>query len=387
MQHRRKRLWTLCALVCALSWCSVWAHAATLTYSATVEGASKTASVDAFQADGQAYVSLQKLVSQLGGTIREQPGKVTVDLGGRSAVISLNGTQVSTSSASFALHFPVKEADGGPYVAVEDLTRLFDQGFASAIAPGPAASPEPSATPNDDLEAGMNLLEEVSPATPGAATSAEGATPAETPPLSPTPAPSNGKFVLFLDPGHGGNDPGIVTGGGTAEKDLALAIALQAQRMLASEGNLSVVLSRPDDRDLSLEQRSAAAKEAGATLFVSIHAGGSASPAAHGFEIFIQSAATGSRAISSVLTGESRYQAEQAEKFLTARTGAQSRGVRQAPMRLLSGLQMPALLLEVGMLTTPAEESLLASAAYQEKIAAGLVDLAKQAAAKTAGKS
>lgn len=386
MQHRRKRQWALCALVCALAWCGGWARAATLTYNATVEGASKTASVDAFQADGQAYVSLQKLVSQLGGTMREQPGKVTVDLGGRSAVISLNGTQVSTSSASFALHFPVKEADGGPYVAVEDLTRLFDQGFASAILPGPAAAPAPTATPTEDLEEGMNLLEEVSPATLPAATPADGATPTETPPLSPTPPP-NGKFVLFLDPGHGGNDPGIVTGGGTAEKDIALAIALQVQRTLSSEGSLSVVLSRPDDRDLSLEQRAAAAKEAGATLFVSIHAGGSASSAAHGFELFIQSAATGSRAISSVLTGESRYQAEQAETFLTARTGAQSRGVRQAPLRLLSGLQVPALLVEVGMLTTPAEESLLASTAYQEKIAGGLADLAKQAAAKIAGKS
>ena len=110
-------------VVAAVGLCSL-AVAAPLSYNANINGKDSNATVDAFQSDNQPYVSLSKLLKQLGGTTRETPGKLTMDLGGHSAVVSLNGTMVSTSSASFSLHFPVKEADGGPYVAVEDLERL-----------------------------------------------------------------------------------------------------------------------------------------------------------------------------------------------------------------------------------------------------------------------
>lgn len=387
----------LLLLVCAVAH---EAGAAPLTWSTTIGDKPREATVDAFQADNQAYISLDKLIKQMGGSTRQSPGKLTMDLGGRSAVVTLNGTQVSTSSATFSLQAPVKEADGGPYIAVGDLERLFDQAFAAAITRGPAPKPTQESKPADetkpaesnekteaagsglDNEANMGLLESVAPAaTPSEekpAETAPGETAPATPPL-PTAAGS-GEFLVVLDPGHGGNDSGLVAGSGATEKEITLAIARAAEKKLAESGKLKVLLARSDDKDVSIPERSNIANQAKASLYIALHLGGSTSPAAHGFDVFVQ-ATTGPHAPSAAIAGESRYQADAAAKLITEQTGASLRGVHEAPLRALANLTMPALLVELGMLTTPAEESLLVSGDYQQKVAGAIAALAIQAAA------
>lgn len=382
-------------LLCPLLFCA-FALAEPLDYTANVSGKARNASVDAFQSDNQPYVSLSKLLHQLGGSTRESPGKLTMDLNGKSAVVSLNGTMVSTSSASFSLHFPVKEADGGPYVAVEDLERLFDQGFGASIqrgktapepepAPTPAAATTPEKTGSPDAEENMGLLENVSTPAPAVAPTTETPPAPGTPATAPVPATPSGTFVVVLDPGHGGNDPGIAVGD-HSEKDIALKIALATEKALADAKGLKVVLTRKEDKDLNTAERADVVSQMKPALLISLHTGGSPSPAAHGMQIFVQTSAAGiAHATGSAMSGESKYQAERAEKLLVEKTGATSRGVQEAPLRLLSSVNVPAMLIELGMLTSPADESLLVSAEYQQKIAGALAALIQDASARAGG--
>jgi len=96
-------------------------------------------------------------------------------------------------------------------------------------------------------------------------------------------------FKLFLDPGHGGKDPGA-EGNGLEEKDITLEIAKQIQDILTNHyQNVSVKMSRTTDKFVSLEERTDAANSWGATFFLSIHIN---SGNGTGFEaIFIQNQA------------------------------------------------------------------------------------------------
>lgn len=74
-------------------------------------------------------------------------------------------------------------------------------------------------------------------------------------------------FKLFLDPGHGGKDPGA-EGNGLEEKDITLEIAKQIQDILTNHyQNVSVKMSRTTDKFVSLEERTDAANSWGATFF------------------------------------------------------------------------------------------------------------------------
>ncbi|MEL6293931.1 MAG: N-acetylmuramoyl-L-alanine amidase [Pseudomonadota bacterium] len=78
-------------------------------------------------------------------------------------------------------------------------------------------------------------------------------------------------FVVVIDPGHGGVDPGA-DGDGTPEKDLMLSLAIELREALRRAGDVDVVLTRDRDIFVSLPRRVAIAHEAGADLFLSLHA-------------------------------------------------------------------------------------------------------------------
>ncbi len=78
-------------------------------------------------------------------------------------------------------------------------------------------------------------------------------------------------FVVVLDPGHGGKDAGVSTGQGV-EKSVDLELALAVKTILRKSDRLKVVLTREKDQSLTLDERSAFANSAGASVFVSIHA-------------------------------------------------------------------------------------------------------------------
>ena len=89
---------------------------------------------------------------------------------------------------------------------------------------------------------------------------------------------------IFLDPGHGGKDPGA-TGNGLQEKDLTLAIALQVGKLLSAQG-ADVLYSRTGDVFVDLPERAAMANRLGAHVFVSIHINSATNTAARGIETY-----------------------------------------------------------------------------------------------------
>jgi N-acetylmuramoyl-L-alanine amidase len=85
-----------------------------------------------------------------------------------------------------------------------------------------------------------------------------------------TKVPPKDQFVVVLDAGHGGHDPGNL-GNGYLEKDIALAIVLKAGEELAKDPSIKVVYTRDDDTFVDLFVRGRIANEANADLFVSVH--------------------------------------------------------------------------------------------------------------------
>lgn len=89
---------------------------------------------------------------------------------------------------------------------------------------------------------------------------------------APNPAADAGKFLVVIDPGHGGIDGGAKSPGGTVEKDVTLAFSKALQEKLEKTGRYRTLLTRDGDVFIPLNDRVAFAREKGAQLFISIHA-------------------------------------------------------------------------------------------------------------------
>ena len=101
--------------------------------------------------------------------------------------------------------------------------------------------------------------------------------------------PSKKEFVVVLDPGHGGEDPGAQGRRGAQEKKVVLQIAKRLKTKIDAQPGMRAELTRSGDYFLSLRQRIAKARKVGADLFVSIHADAFRSPQAHGSSVYVVS--------------------------------------------------------------------------------------------------
>ncbi len=89
-------------------------------------------------------------------------------------------------------------------------------------------------------------------------------------PAAAAPA-GEGQIVVVLDPGHGGKDGGLLTGE-VPEKTVNLELAMAIRIMLRKTGRMKVILTREKDQSLTLDERAVMTNNAGASVFVSIHA-------------------------------------------------------------------------------------------------------------------
>jgi N-acetylmuramoyl-L-alanine amidase len=222
---------------------------------------------------------------------------------------------------------------------------------------------------------------------------------------APRPAERRGIRTVVLDPGHGGAETGAVGPAGTMEKELTLLVARALADRLASELGVRVVLTRTDDIDLGLDERSALANQSKADLFLSIHFNSAARGDADGAETYFLSLqasdvrAADAAAIENFVGGaaalpgaedfdlqlilwdlaQSRHLAasqrlaSQIQEELNRQLGLPDRGVKQAPFRVLMGAGMPAVLVELGFLSTRSEEQRLRDPVYRAELVGALL--------------
>jgi N-acetylmuramoyl-L-alanine amidase len=218
------------------------------------------------------------------------------------------------------------------------------------------------------------------------------------------PAAIKPEFVVVIDPGHGGAEVGAVGPTGLEEKEVALDLARRLKGAIQTDPTVGVVLTRDEDRVVSLDERTSVANHNRADLFLSIHLNASRGRRAAGSETYYLSddatdddartvAALENRAYQPVQpfrNEQGEYEpglerilwdlaqnqhlarsarlAESVQSELDALAGTKNRGVRQAPFRVLQGATMPAILVEVGFLSNPEEEGRLRTDEYRDRI-------------------
>ncbi|MGE0616549.1 MAG: N-acetylmuramoyl-L-alanine amidase [Bacteriovoracia bacterium] len=220
-------------------------------------------------------------------------------------------------------------------------------------------------------------------------------------------------FLVVLDPGHGGSDHGAIYKDGAqaiAEKDLTLLLSREVAAQLQGKG-VRAVLTRREDLDMGLTDRTAIANRLGANLFISLHMNSARDHAsdAEGFETYILNNSTdasskrladlenavleGSKAgkksdVSLIVKdllidanlSESKHLACKIQGQLvgatkTLETGKRkNRGVKQALFYVLLGADMPSVLVEAGFMSSVVDRTMMMSKWGRHRIAQAIVD-------------
>ena len=189
----------------------------------------------------------------------------------------------------------------------------------------------------------------------------------------------NTKRSIFLDPGHGGSDPGAISGG-VREKDLTLSVYNKVSSKLASLG-YTVLTSRNVDKDVDLVDRADQANKANADMLLSIHFNAGGRGIARGIETYYYQA-TADRVPkinkenhnNPERLEKSRKLANKVQQNLLYQTGANDRGVKRASFTVLRETSIPSILVELGFIDNPEERNKIKTNEYQERLANGIVD-------------
>ena len=189
----------------------------------------------------------------------------------------------------------------------------------------------------------------------------------------------NTKRSIFLDPGHGGSDPGAISGG-VREKDLTLSVYNKVSSKLASLG-YTVLTSRNVDKDVDLVDRADQANKANADMLLSIHFNAGGRGIARGIETYYYQA-TADRVPkinkenhnNAERLERSRKLANKVQQNLLYQTGANDRGVKRASFTVLRETSIPSILVELGFIDNPEERNKIKTNEYQERLANGIVD-------------
>ena len=213
----------------------------------------------------------------------------------------------------------------------------------------------------------------------------------ETPQPEPSPEPTP-PHIVCIDAGHqryGSSTPepigpgasqtkARVTGGtqgrftGVPEYELNLAVALLLRDELTARGYTVVMVRETNDVDLSNAERAAIAAEAGAEVFVRIHANGSDDPAQNGAMTICM---TPQNPYNAALYADSRALSECVLDAYVAATGCRREYVWETDtMSGVNWAAMPVTIVEMGYMTNENEDRLLATDAYRQQAAQGIAD-------------
>ena len=215
----------------------------------------------------------------------------------------------------------------------------------------------------------------------------------------------NKKFIVFIDPGHGGKDPGAIGQLGTLEKDITLKASILLANKLRQNENIIPVLSRNKDIYLSLRKRTLLAKKNKADIFISIHADSSKNKKASGISVFSLSEKASDKEAQTLAQKENEVdnffgnndkvkdplifgtlikmfqrQAMNDSSFLAKNILsnlektklAVNRGHRFASFSVLKSYNIPSVLIEIGFLSNKQEEKKLLNSRYLNELCTGL---------------
>ncbi len=217
-------------------------------------------------------------------------------------------------------------------------------------------------------------------------------------------------FIVVLDAGHGGKDPGRPTSFGYKEKDIALDIVLRVGKQLENIDDIEVIYTRKKDVFLELRQRAAIANKADADLFISVHCNAH-NTQAYGTETYVlglhrnESNFRVAQQENEVIFMEDDYEQNYEgfdpsspesfigltllqedyldQSILLARTiqnnfaqklKRRDRGVKQAGFWVLHNTYMPSVLVETGFITNRKEGDYLNSERGKEEISKSILD-------------
>ena len=221
-------------------------------------------------------------------------------------------------------------------------------------------------------------------------------------PKQKKPRPNGREFLVVIDAGHGGEDPGAIGSRKTYEKKLVLQVAKRLKKSLDAQPGIRAELTRKGDYYIPLRRRTQIAVDMNANLFISVHADSFTRKSAHGISVFALSerGATSERArlianrenLSDLMGGvelENKEDvlvkvladlslSEQIERSLDLGSMVRSQlsnvgklhgnGVEQAGFVVLKTPEIPSILVELGFISNPKEEKKLNTSSYQKKL-------------------
>ncbi len=217
-----------------------------------------------------------------------------------------------------------------------------------------------------------------------------------TPTTTPTTAAPSSGWVVVIDPGHQrrGNyaeepiGPGSATtkakvssgtagvSTGTPESELVLAVGLMLRDALQAKGVTVIMTRTTQDVDLSNVERTQIANQAKAGLYIRVHADGSENSAARGIHVLYPAV---TRGWTDDIAAPSKRAAQLAQSALVAATGAQDRNIdARDDMTGFNWSDVPVIIPEIGFMSNPDEDRLLATTSYRQKIANALAEAAVQ---------
>ncbi|QMV44485.1 AMIN domain-containing protein [Cohnella cholangitidis] len=162
-------------------------------------------------------------------------------------------------------------------------------------------------------------------------------------------------YTVVLDAGHGGTDPGAISITKRPEKDFNLSVILKVRDLLANDERIKLILTRSDDSFPTLDSRSALANAVQADLFLSVHAN-SYTASTNGTETYYT-------------REDSKEFANLMHSLYAPVTGLKDNGVRYKSLSVTRKTTMPAILLEVGYLSSKIDEPQLWTNELQDRVA------------------
>ncbi|ARC84797.1 cell wall-binding repeat-containing protein [Clostridium argentinense] len=173
------------------------------------------------------------------------------------------------------------------------------------------------------------------------------------------------EYKVFIDPGHGGSDPGAIGLNKLTEKEVTLAVGMKVKSKLEAQG-IKVQISRTTDVFVDLSPRAQMANIFGADAFVSIHNNSFGDRSVSGTETYVYTG-TGER------INESKKLAGLVQNNLLNNLGSKNRGVKSADFAVVRQTYMPAILAELEFISNPTVEEKMRTDKFREDCANAIV--------------